>query len=96
MNEHPPPHSPGQDEWRGMIAQRVATIERDLDGLQQSMDSHHKAMKGLIEQLIQRLQPLEQLRAMLIGGVIIILALSPLLWWLLTRAVYVAEKLPGK
>jgi hypothetical protein len=88
-----PPSSHNPEEWRGWVTSQLGNVTRDLETMQASIDKHHQETKDAFTRLIERIQPLEQLRSMVIGATVIILALSPLLWWLLTRAVFVAEKL---
>lgn len=57
-------------------------VRGQLDAIARELTAHAKAL----EELDKRLLPLEQLRAIVLGAGAVILAVTPMLWWLLTRA----------
>ena len=82
------------DEWRYWMRTKIDYLEREMTRIHNCIEDRHQEMSVLIGQIGDRLKPLEQLRAMVLGAGVVILALAPLLWWVTTKLVVVAEKGP--
>ena len=67
-------------------------LQQKIEQLEVDSKAAHARLEAQLAEVLKRLVPLEQLRAMVIGAMVVVVALTPLLWWLLTKAVQVAEK----
>ena len=73
------------DEFRWWMRQKIEEIEHDTSA------AHVRLERTLVE-ILARLVPLEQLRAMVIGAVLVLGIVAPLVWWLLTQIASVTTK----
>jgi hypothetical protein len=72
---------------------RLEGHDKKIDGLHACIEEHARDIVLRIESINKRLDPLETLRAMVLGGAAVVIALIPLLFYLLSRIIPVIEKL---
>ncbi len=80
------------EEWRYWMRTKIDYLEREILRIHQCIEDRHADISTMVVELGDRMKPLEQLRAMVIGAGVVLVALAPLLWWVTTKLVMVAEK----
>ena len=90
-----PSENSSTEEWRWHFRLRIQSIQTDLRAIQESCEKIHTDMSETIDAIKTRIVPLEQLRSMAIGAGVVVIALTPLFWWLITKIATVIDRTPG-
>ena len=80
------------EEWRYWMRTKIDYLEREMARIHQCIEDRHMDISTMMVDLGNRMKPLEQLRAMVLGAAVVVIAMAPLLWWVTTKLVAVAEK----
>ena len=88
-----PAYNISPEQWRWETTIRLTAHERKFEALHTGLKADMDMILGKLEALAKRLDPLEAMKAMLLGGLAVLIAIGiPLLWYVLSKVVPVIEQ----
>lgn len=97
------PRPGADDEWRYWFKEKltnttgqISELQAQVGGMKNQITLEAQQLRALIDLVQKRIDPLEKLRSMVMGAAVVLVALAPLVWWLLVQAAQLTTKSGGK
>ena len=91
----PPSENANVEEWRWWFRMRLQSLDADIQRIRRMVEEMAAQQEATLMEWQKRLAPLEQLRSMVIGAGVVMIAMAPFLWWLVTKVATMVDKSGG-
>ena len=82
------------EHWRWETSLRLAGHDKKLEELHACMEKHAEAIISKLEIIQKRIEPLETMKSMIIGGFAVLMAIGiPMLWYIFSKIIPAIEKM---